>query len=62
MKSLFNKITESQSASLLEKRLLYRYFQRNFAKFLRTPIFTEQIGTTAFVKVCLGIFLFLFNC
>ena len=34
-------------ATLLNKRLWYRCFTVNFAKFLRTPFFTEDLWATA---------------
>ena len=37
----FNKVAG------LKKRLWKRYFHVNFAKFLRTPFFTEHLGMTA---------------
>ena len=41
----FRKLTGKQLrlATLLKKRLWQRYFPVNFAKFLRTPFFTEHI-------------------
>ena len=38
----FNKVTGLNPASLLKKRLWHRYFPVSFAKFLRTPFFTEH--------------------
>ena len=41
--SLFsNKVASLTPATLLKKRLWHRCFPVNFAKFLRTPFFTEQ--------------------
>ena len=37
------KTSRSQPATLLIKRLWYRYFPVNFAKFLRTPFLTEHL-------------------
>ena len=34
-------------ATLLQKRLWHRCFPVNFAKFLRTPFFTEHLRETA---------------
>ena len=42
--SLFNKVEIFKSSLfLLKKRLWHRCFPVNFAKFLRTPFFTEQL-------------------
>ena len=42
--SLFlNKVAGLSPAALLEKRLWHRCFPANLVKFLRTPIFTEQL-------------------
>ena len=38
-------------ATLLKKRPLHRCFPVNFAKFLRTPYFTEHLQTTASVSM-----------
>ena len=40
---IFNKATDLKFATLLKKRLLYRCFPVNFAKFLRTPFLTEHL-------------------
>ena len=37
-----NKVTGLKLATLLKKRLWHRCFPVNFAKFLRTPLFTED--------------------
>ena len=34
---------QAARATLLKKRLWHRYFPVNFAKFLRTPFFTEHL-------------------
>ena len=39
----FNKIPGLSPAALLKKRLYHRFFPVNFAKFLRTPYFTEHL-------------------
>ena len=39
----FNKVAGLRSATLLKKRLLYRCFPVNFAKFLRTTFLTEHL-------------------
>ena len=39
----FNKVADLRPATLLKKRLWHRCFPVNFAKFLRTPIFTEHL-------------------
>ena len=39
----FNKVAGLRPATLLKKRLWHRYFPVNFAKFLRTPFFTEHL-------------------
>ena len=44
----FNKVAGFRPATLLKKRLWHRCFPVNFAKFLRTPFFTEHLWTTAF--------------
>ena len=42
--SLFiNKVVGLKPATLLKKRLWHRCFPVNFAKFLRTPFFTEDL-------------------
>ena len=41
--SLFNKVAGLMPATLLKKRLWHRYFPVNFAIFLRTPFFIEQL-------------------
>ena len=41
----FNKTAGLRPAILLKKRLWHRFFPANFAKFLRTPFFTEQMAT-----------------
>ena len=43
---LFNKVADMRPASLLEKILWDRSFPVDFAKFLRTPFFTEHLRTT----------------
>ena len=40
---LFNKVAGLRPATLLKKRLWHRYFPVNFARFLRTPFFTEHL-------------------
>ena len=39
----FNKVAGLRPANLLKQRLWRRCFLENFAKFLRTPFFTEQL-------------------
>ena len=39
----FNKVAALRRATLLKKRLWHRCFPVNFAKFLRTPFFTEHL-------------------
>ena len=39
----FNKVAGLRSTTLLKKRLWRRCFAVNFAKFLRTPFFTEHL-------------------
>ena len=39
----FDKVAGLKSLTLLEKRLQHRCFPVNFAKFLRTPFFTEHL-------------------
>ena len=45
----FNKVAGLRFATLWKKRLWYRCFQVNVAKFLRAPSFTEHLWATAFV-------------
>ena len=40
----FSKVTGLKPATLLKKRLWHRSFPVNFAKFLKTPFFTEHFG------------------
>ena len=40
----FNKVAGLRPATLLKKRHWHRCFPVNFAKFLRTPLFTEHSG------------------
>ena len=40
----FNKVDGLMSATLLKKRLWYRYFPVNFVKFLRTPFSWNTLG------------------
>ena len=39
----FNKVAGFRPVTLLKKRLWHRCFPVNFAKFLRTPFFTEHL-------------------
>ena len=39
----FNKVAGLRTATLLKKSLRHRCFPVNFAKFLRTPFFTEHL-------------------
>ena len=41
--SLFNKYAGLKACNFIKKRLQHRYFPVKFAKFLRTPFFTEYI-------------------
>ena len=43
----FNKVAGLRPATLLKECLWHRCFPVNFAKFLRTPFFTENLLTTA---------------
>ena len=43
----FNKVAGLRPVTLLKKRLWHRGCPMNFAKFLRTPFFTEHLWTTA---------------
>ena len=45
----FNKVADLRPATLLKKRLWHWCFPVNFAKFLRTPFFTEHLWVTASV-------------
>ena len=40
---LFNKVASLKPAALLKKRFWHRCFPVNFAKFLRTPFFKEDL-------------------
>ena len=40
----FNRVADLRPATLFKKRLWYRRFSVNFAKFLKTPIFIEHSG------------------
>ena len=42
----FNKVAGLRPAQLRKKRHLHSCFPLNFAKFLRTPFFTEHVWTT----------------
>ena len=49
--SLFlNKVAGLRPATLLKKRFWHWCFPVNFAKFLRTPFFTEHLRKTASVR------------
>ena len=48
LKSLFNKISGLQQATLLEKRLWDRCFPLNFAKSLQKIYFGEHLKATSF--------------
>ena len=39
----FNKVEGLRPATLIKKKLWYRSFPVNFAKFLRAPFFTEHL-------------------
>ena len=39
----FNKVVDLRPATLLKKSLWHRCFPVNFAKFIRTPFFTEHL-------------------
>ena len=41
--SLFNKVAGLQPWNFIKKRLQYRYFPKNIAKFLWTPVFIEHL-------------------
>ena len=43
LESLFNKYAGLKACNFVEKRLQHRCFPVKFAKFLRTPFFTEHI-------------------
>ena len=43
----FNKVAGLRCATLLKKKLWYRCFPVNFAKFFRTSFFTEHLRVTA---------------
>ena len=41
--SLFNEVAGPEACGFIKERLQYRCFPVNFAKFLRTRFFTEQL-------------------
>ena len=43
LESPFNKVTGFQASNFIKKRLQHRCFPVKFAKFLRTPFFTEHL-------------------
>ena len=43
LESLFYKFADPRPATLLKERLWHRSFPENFAKFLRTPFFTDHL-------------------
>ena len=49
----FNKIAGLRPATLLKERLWHRCFLVNFAKFLRTLFFTEQLWWLLLNHICL---------
>ena len=42
-RSLFNKVPGPQNRNFIKKRFQHRFFPVKFAKFLRTPCFTEHL-------------------
>ena len=52
---LFSKVASLRPATLLKKRLWHRSFPVNFAKFLRTPSFTEQLRWLLLKRLSKGI-------
>ena len=48
---IFNKVEGLRPATLLKKRLSHRCFPVNFAKFLKTRFFAENLWATASVLV-----------
>ena len=48
----FNKLAGLKSPTLLRKRLWYRCFPVNSAKFLRTPFLTEHLPVAVSVAPC----------
>ena len=42
LESLFNKVAGLNACNFIKKRLHYSYFPVKFAKFLRTPSYTEH--------------------
>ena len=49
--SLFDKVTGLQSCSFIKKRLQFRYYFLNIAKFLRTALFIEHFRWLVFDPV-----------
>ena len=43
LKSLFNKVADLKAYNFIKRKLQHRRFPVKFAKFLRTPFFTEHI-------------------
>ena len=39
----FNKVARNRTATLLKKRVCYRYFPVDFGKFLKTPLVSEHL-------------------
>ena len=39
----FNKVADPQNSNIIKKRFQHRYFPVKFAKFLRTPCFTDHL-------------------
>ena len=39
----FNKVAGNRAATLLKKRVCYKYFPVDFVKFLRTPLVSEHL-------------------
>ena len=47
LKSLFNKVADQKACNFVKKKLQHRCFPVKFAKFLRTPFFTEHLCVAA---------------
>ena len=53
LESLFKKVAKLRPCNIIKKRLQHRYFPVSFAKFLRTPLFTEHLQWLLLVIISL---------
>ena len=47
LKSHFNKVADQKACNFVKKKLRHRCFPVKFAKFFRTPFFTEHLCVAA---------------